>query len=46
MSTPHAIGTYAKNGWDTVNYQEVDLTKYGGEGIYKRAWMLRKPTEV
>jgi GNAT superfamily N-acetyltransferase len=46
MSTPQAIRTYEKNGWEVVDWQEVDLGRYGGGGIYRRAWMVRLPKPV
>lgn len=42
-STPDAFRTYAKAGWGVREIHEVDLRKYGGEGIYVRRWMLREP---
>jgi len=42
-STPQARIVYEKNGWKVVDTYEVDLAKYGGEGPYVRAWMLRSP---
>jgi predicted N-acetyltransferase YhbS len=44
-STPQAISTYERSGWKVVQRHEVDLSKYGGEGIYSRAWMLREQTK-
>jgi GNAT superfamily N-acetyltransferase len=42
-STPQAIKAYEKSGFEIVERHDVDLSKYGGEGIYSRAWMLRLP---
>ena len=44
-STPQAVPAYEKNGWEIKERYEVDLGKYGGEGIYSRAWMVRVPGE-
>lgn len=44
-STPQAVSAYERNGWRVVERHEVDLRKHGGEGIYDRAWMVRKPVE-
>ncbi|KAH8594284.1 hypothetical protein B0O99DRAFT_514093 [Bisporella sp. PMI_857] len=43
LSTPQAVKTYEKNGWKVVERHDTDLTKYGGEGLYSRAWMVRYP---
>jgi hypothetical protein len=42
-STPQAVSIYQRNGWKVVDKHEVALEKYGGEGLYSRAWMLREP---
>jgi GNAT superfamily N-acetyltransferase len=42
-STPQAVSMYEKNGWTVMERNEIDLGKHGGEGVYTRAWMLRKP---
>ena len=42
-STPQAVSTYERNGWEVVDRHEMALEKYGGQGIYSRAWMLREP---
>jgi len=44
-STPKAASTYQRNGWKVVETHEVDLEKYGGEGLYRRTWMLKQPAE-
>ncbi|KAL2074976.1 hypothetical protein VTL71DRAFT_8756 [Oculimacula yallundae] len=33
-STHQAVSTYVKNGWKVVEKHDVDLSKYGGDGIY------------
>ena len=43
ISTPQAMSTYERNGWKVVDTYDVDLVKYGGEGIYSRSWMHRAP---
>ncbi|PVH82281.1 acyl-CoA N-acyltransferase [Cadophora sp. DSE1049] len=45
-STPQAVSTYEKNGWKIVETHDVDLGKYGGEGIYTRSWMVREPKSI
>jgi GNAT superfamily N-acetyltransferase len=45
-STPQAMPTYLKNGWEVKEIQTIDLEKYGGRGIYNRAWMLRLPAQT
>jgi len=45
VGTPQAIRAYEKNGFKIVETHDVNLAKYGGEGIYSRAWMLRLPIE-
>ena len=45
-STPQAVPTYLKNGWEVKEIQTIDLGEYGGEGIYNRAWMLREPAQI
>jgi len=42
-STPQAVKTYEKSGWKVIDLQDIELGKYGGEGTYQRAWMLRLP---
>ena len=42
-STPQAVRTYEMSGWKVVETHDVDLGKYGGEGIYTRSWMVREP---
>lgn len=42
-STPQAVSTYERNGWKVVERYDVMLEKYGGQGVYSRAWMLREP---
>lgn len=42
-STPQAVSTYERNGWKVVERHEIMLEKYGGHGVYSRAWMLRDP---
>ncbi|KAH8803534.1 acyl-CoA N-acyltransferase [Xylogone sp. PMI_703] len=42
-STPQAVNVYQKKGWEVVNEHEVDLGKYGGPGIYRRARMVKIP---
>ncbi|KAG4437286.1 hypothetical protein IFR05_007224 [Cadophora sp. M221] len=42
-STPQAVSAYEKIGWGVVETHRVDLGKYGGDGIYTRAWMVREP---
>lgn len=42
-STPQARPVYEKNGWKVIEKHEIDLGKYGGEGLYVRFWMLRSP---
>ena len=44
-STPNAVGLYEKNGWDIKERYDTDLSKFGGEGLYSPAWMLRLPVE-
>ena len=44
-STLKAASTYEKHGWKVVQTYDVDLGKYGGEGIYTRSWMLREPSQ-
>ncbi|TVY40911.1 hypothetical protein LOCC1_G006358 [Lachnellula occidentalis] len=41
-STPQAVSTYERNGWKVVERYDVMLEKYGGRGVYSRAWMLRE----
>lgn len=43
MSTPQAVKVYEKNGFNVVDTVDIDLTKYGGEGVYRRSWMARLP---
>jgi len=43
-STPQAVSTYERNGWKVIERHEIALEKYGGQGVYNRAWMLREPT--
>jgi hypothetical protein len=45
VSTPQAIKAYEKSGFKVVEVHEIDLSKYGGKGIYRRAWMLRSATK-
>jgi len=45
MGTPQAIRAYEKSGFKVFERHEVDLAKFGGKGIYSRAWMLRLPLE-
>lgn len=45
-STPQAVPTYLKNGWEVKEIQPIDLGKYGGNGIYNRACMLRLPAQT
>lgn len=42
-ATPQATPVYEENGWKIVDRYEINLTKYGGDGLYVRSWMLRKP---
>ncbi|TVY75976.1 hypothetical protein LSUE1_G007873 [Lachnellula suecica] len=42
-STPQAVSAYEKNGWKVIETHDVMLENYGGEGVYRRAWMLREP---
>lgn len=44
-STAYAVVVYEKKGWKVVERREVELGKYGGEGVYSRPWMVRKPGE-
>ena len=44
-STPKAVGMYEKNGWEIKERYATDLRKYGGEGTYSPAWMLRLPVK-
>lgn len=44
-STPKAVSTYEKNGWKIIEQFEIDLGKHGGDGIYKRYFMLREPVK-
>ncbi|TVY31707.1 hypothetical protein LSUB1_G008500, partial [Lachnellula subtilissima] len=41
-STPQAVSTYERNGWRVVERYDVMLEKYGGHGVYSRAWMVRE----
>ena len=41
-STPQAVSTYERNGWRVVERYDVMLEKYGGQGVYSRAWMVRE----
>lgn len=43
LSTPNAVDAYKKNGWKIIERLDTDLSKFGGEGIYSQAWMLRTP---
>ena len=45
-STPQAITTYQRNGWEVKEIQSIDLENYGGKGIYNRVWMLRLPAQT
>jgi GNAT superfamily N-acetyltransferase len=42
-STPKAVSTYERNGWNVVESYGIDLEKYGGEAMYVRSWMVREP---
>lgn len=45
-STPQAVPTYLRSGWEVKEIQKIDLGDHGGEGIYNRAWMLRLPAQT
>jgi GNAT superfamily N-acetyltransferase len=45
-STPQAMPTYQRNGWEVKQIQKIDLVKHGGKGTYNRAWMLRLPGQT
>jgi len=44
-STPKAVEFYEKNGCEIKENYDTDLSKFGGAGLYTRAWMLRLPIE-
>ena len=44
-STPKSVSFYERTGWEIKERYDTDLSKFGGEGIYSPAWMLRLPTE-
>lgn len=46
VSTPQAVPTYLRNGWEVKEIFKIDLGKFGGEGIYHRTWMLRLPAQT
>lgn len=45
-ATPQAVSTYVRNGWVVKERCGIDLSGYGGEGIYSRAWMVRESMAV
>lgn len=46
VSTPYARPVYEKHGWKLVEVCEVGLERFGGEGTYERAWMVREPEKL
>ena len=45
QGTPQGRGLYSKCGFKIVGNMDIDMSKYGGEGIYRYVCMLRSAKE-
>ena len=45
QATPQGRGLYSKCGFEIVGDMDIDMSKYGGEGIYRYVCMLRPAKE-
>ena len=41
QATPQGRGLYSKCGFENVGNMDIDMSKYGGKGIYRYVCMLR-----
>ena len=46
QASPKGYGLYKKLGFQEIDHLEIDMAKYGGEGIHKHVTMIRYPRPI